>query len=153
MKKITLQKVLWALEGIQYKVTVPKEVRIKAKKSLERSEIAEILRDVRRSIYALESTSLSPDDAAHLVRKTRQAEILSRLEEVLNIPELEKTTYTLIRNEVRKLKGVELDQDRVNHFAEWLKEAVAKAPVIVWEVMQPVLSELIATGIKKQAGL
>jgi len=36
MKKITLDKVLWALEDLQYKVTVPEPVRSKAKRSLER---------------------------------------------------------------------------------------------------------------------
>ena len=41
MKKITLEKVLWAMEdsaqgGSKYKVTVPDEIRIKAKKALDR---------------------------------------------------------------------------------------------------------------------
>ncbi len=36
MKKITLEKVQWALEDMQYKVTVPDEIRIKAKRSLDR---------------------------------------------------------------------------------------------------------------------
>ncbi len=36
MKKITLEKILWSLEDMQYKVTVPDEVRIKAEKALDR---------------------------------------------------------------------------------------------------------------------
>jgi len=41
MKKITLEKVLWALEdsardGFKYKVTVPDNIRTKAKKALDR---------------------------------------------------------------------------------------------------------------------
>lgn len=36
MKKITLEKVAWSLEDIQYKITVPEEVRIKAKKAIDR---------------------------------------------------------------------------------------------------------------------
>jgi quinolinate synthase len=36
MKKITLDKVIMALEDMQYKVTVPEEIRTKAKKSLDR---------------------------------------------------------------------------------------------------------------------
>ena len=36
MKKITLEKVLWSLEDMQYKVEVPEDVRIKAKKALDR---------------------------------------------------------------------------------------------------------------------
>jgi quinolinate synthase len=36
MKKITLEKVAWSLEDMQYKVTVPEEMRIKAKKALDR---------------------------------------------------------------------------------------------------------------------
>jgi quinolinate synthase len=36
MKKITLEKVLWSLEDIQYKVVVPEEIRIKAKKAIDR---------------------------------------------------------------------------------------------------------------------
>ena len=36
MKKITLEKVVWSLEDMQYKVTVPDEIRIKAKKALDR---------------------------------------------------------------------------------------------------------------------
>jgi len=36
MKKITMEKVLWALELMQYKITVPDEIRQKAKKSLDR---------------------------------------------------------------------------------------------------------------------
>jgi quinolinate synthase len=36
MKKITLEKVAWSLEDMQYKITVSQEVRIKAKKALDR---------------------------------------------------------------------------------------------------------------------
>jgi quinolinate synthase len=36
MKKISLEKVLWALEQMQYKITVQEEIRQKAKRSLER---------------------------------------------------------------------------------------------------------------------
>jgi quinolinate synthase len=36
MKKITLEKVVWSLEDMQYKITVPQEIRIKAKKALDR---------------------------------------------------------------------------------------------------------------------
>jgi len=36
MKKITLEKVLWSLEDMQYKVTVPKETAIAARKALDR---------------------------------------------------------------------------------------------------------------------
>jgi quinolinate synthase len=36
MKRITLDKVLWSLEDMQYKVTVPDEIRMKAKRSLDR---------------------------------------------------------------------------------------------------------------------
>jgi quinolinate synthase len=36
MKRITLEKVFWALEDMQYKITIPEEVRIRAKKALDR---------------------------------------------------------------------------------------------------------------------
>jgi quinolinate synthase len=36
MKRITAEKVLWSLEDMQYKVTVPDNVRVKAKKALDR---------------------------------------------------------------------------------------------------------------------
>ncbi len=36
MKRISIEKVLWSLEDMQYKVTVPDEVRVKAKKALDR---------------------------------------------------------------------------------------------------------------------
>jgi quinolinate synthase len=36
MKKITLEKVAWSLEDMQYKIIVPEEVRIKAKKAIDR---------------------------------------------------------------------------------------------------------------------
>ncbi|MFA5252617.1 MAG: quinolinate synthase NadA [Phycisphaerae bacterium] len=36
MKKITLEKVAWSLEDMQYKITVPEEIRIKAKRALDR---------------------------------------------------------------------------------------------------------------------
>lgn len=36
MKKITLEKVAWSLEDMQYKITVPEGIRIKAKKALDR---------------------------------------------------------------------------------------------------------------------
>jgi quinolinate synthase len=36
MKKITLEKVAWSLEDMQYKITVPEKIRIKAKKALDR---------------------------------------------------------------------------------------------------------------------
>ena len=35
MKRITLEKVLWSLENMQYKVTVPQEIRIEAKKAID----------------------------------------------------------------------------------------------------------------------
>jgi len=36
MKKITLEKVLWSLEDMQYKITVPDQIRMKAEKALDR---------------------------------------------------------------------------------------------------------------------
>ena len=36
MKKITLEKVLWSLEDMQYKITVDENMRIKAKAALDR---------------------------------------------------------------------------------------------------------------------
>jgi quinolinate synthase len=36
MKRITAEKVLWSLEDMKYKVTVPDNVRIKAKKAIDR---------------------------------------------------------------------------------------------------------------------
>jgi quinolinate synthase len=36
MKKITLEKVVWSLEDMQYKITLPEKIRIKAKKALDR---------------------------------------------------------------------------------------------------------------------
>ncbi len=36
MKRITLEKILWSLQDSQYKVTVPQDVRLKAKKALDR---------------------------------------------------------------------------------------------------------------------
>lgn len=36
MKRITLEKILWSLQDSQYKVTVPQDVRIEAKKALDR---------------------------------------------------------------------------------------------------------------------
>jgi quinolinate synthase len=35
MKRITLDKVLWSLQDLQYKVTLPQDIRIKAKKALD----------------------------------------------------------------------------------------------------------------------
>jgi len=43
MKLITLEKILWSLQDLQYKVTVPRDVRLKAKKALDR--MVEILPD------------------------------------------------------------------------------------------------------------
>jgi quinolinate synthase len=36
MKKITLDKIVTALEQMEYKVTVPNEIRVKAKKAIDR---------------------------------------------------------------------------------------------------------------------
>jgi quinolinate synthase len=36
MKKITLEKIIWALEDMQYKISVPEEIRDKAKQALDR---------------------------------------------------------------------------------------------------------------------
>jgi quinolinate synthase len=36
MKKITLEKVAWSLEDMQYKITVPEEIRKKARKAIDR---------------------------------------------------------------------------------------------------------------------
>ncbi len=36
MKKITLEKILWSLEDMQYKIALPEQIRTKAKKSLDR---------------------------------------------------------------------------------------------------------------------
>jgi len=35
MKKIDLEKILWALEDLQYRVTVPEEIANKARRSIE----------------------------------------------------------------------------------------------------------------------
>jgi quinolinate synthase len=36
MKKITLEKVAWSLEDMQYEIKVPEEIRVKAKRALDR---------------------------------------------------------------------------------------------------------------------
>jgi len=36
MKLITLEKVLWALEDLQYEVKIPENIRLRAKQSVER---------------------------------------------------------------------------------------------------------------------
>jgi quinolinate synthase len=36
MKRITLEKVLWSLEDMQYKITVPESVRARARTALDR---------------------------------------------------------------------------------------------------------------------
>jgi quinolinate synthase len=36
MKKITLEKIIWSLEDLKFKITIPQDVRLKAKKSLDR---------------------------------------------------------------------------------------------------------------------
>jgi quinolinate synthase len=36
MKKITLEKVAWSLEDMQYEIAVPEDIRVKAKKALDR---------------------------------------------------------------------------------------------------------------------
>jgi quinolinate synthase len=36
MKRITLEKVLWSLEDLAYEITVPQEIRDKARLSIER---------------------------------------------------------------------------------------------------------------------
>jgi quinolinate synthase len=36
MKRITLEKVLWSLEDMQYRIIVPEQIRVKAKRALER---------------------------------------------------------------------------------------------------------------------
>jgi quinolinate synthase len=36
MKRITLEKVLWSLEDMQYRITVPEEIRNRAKNALDR---------------------------------------------------------------------------------------------------------------------
>jgi quinolinate synthase len=36
MKKITLEKIIWSLEDMQYKISVPEEIREKAKQALDR---------------------------------------------------------------------------------------------------------------------
>ncbi|UCF43029.1 MAG: quinolinate synthase NadA, partial [Planctomycetota bacterium] len=36
MKRITPEKILWALEDMQYKITVPEPIRAKAQKALDR---------------------------------------------------------------------------------------------------------------------
>jgi quinolinate synthase len=35
MKRINLEKILWSLQDLQYKVTIPQDIRIKAKKALD----------------------------------------------------------------------------------------------------------------------
>jgi quinolinate synthase len=36
MKRITMEKIVWSLEDMQYKITVPEKIRLKAKESLDR---------------------------------------------------------------------------------------------------------------------
>jgi quinolinate synthase len=36
MKRITLEKVLWSLEDMHYRITVPEEIRTRAKNALDK---------------------------------------------------------------------------------------------------------------------
>jgi quinolinate synthase len=36
MKKITLEKILWSLEDLKFKITVPEDIRLKAKSALDK---------------------------------------------------------------------------------------------------------------------
>ena len=38
MKRITLDKVLWSLEDMQYKITVPADIAAKARKALDKND-------------------------------------------------------------------------------------------------------------------
>lgn len=124
--------------------------RDKTPKNLNKWAVFGILRDIRRVIYILEVTDISPEKAHELVAKARHEEILKQMEDaVKNSKQLDSSMQINIQKEILKLKKAELDKKNVENFTERLRQIGGKS----LEVLQPIISDLIAALIKKETGL
>lgn len=118
---------------------------------LTRSRCWEILRDIRRSVYAFEFLNITEEQRTEL-RNTamfndRLAVLTELVQKTEEIPPQERNETVRLLSQLKERKLVE------EHHQVRLVECLNRLGGKVWEVAKPILTEVITATIKKQYGL
>jgi len=118
---------------------------------MDRKQAWSLLRDVRRSIYALESLEL---DEEKMIDIRDQAARLDRLANIEELAEKASELTSRDRNEIKEAisllrRGTQLTEDRQINLVALLKKVGGK----LWDVARPVLSEILTATVKHQLNL
>ncbi|TET45487.1 hypothetical protein E3J59_03720 [Candidatus Aerophobetes bacterium] len=129
---------------------ISKYVHPETSQRLTKSRCWEILRDIRRSVYAFEFLDLTEEQRVEFRNKAILNDLvvltgLVQKTEKLALQERNETVQLLSR-----LKKGELTEER---HQVWLVECLKRLGGRVWEVAKPILAELISATIRKQYGL
>ena len=109
------------------------------------------LRDVRRTVYALESLSLNNEERANLRNQALRNDRLAAIEEVANKSEgLDAGARHELKDILNHLrKGTQLSEERQAIFVQLL----TKLGKTGRELADPVLTEVLTEDVKKKCGL
>jgi flagellar motility protein MotE (MotC chaperone) len=118
---------------------------------VDKKKASELLRDVRRSVYALEYLPLSGDERARLKEIAYNHERIAIIGE---LAEQEGAITSEERKEIQKLLAQAVSKSlpedaKQSRLVELLKKIGGKA----WEVAQPVISDVLSAAIKQKYGL
>ncbi len=126
----------------------------KPSKKMDRNEAWILLRDIRRCVYALELLDMNESEQASLQNKVLKFERLEMLEQVAEkIEGLDLRDKQELKELIARMKkGIELSEEGQQTLITVLQKLKDKRDK-AWEVLRPVLSELLTAAAKKQLGL
>jgi hypothetical protein len=133
------------------RVSAPLHPELKQKSNMDKDKVWANLRDVRRTIYSLESLNLTNEKRRELVHnaiKTEQLDIINKyVRETENLEKHEKQQINKLLADVKK--GELKDEERQTQLITLLKKIGGKA----FEIAIPILKDILTATVKKTLGI
>jgi hypothetical protein len=122
---------------------------------MTRADAWRLLRDIRRSIYALELLDLDDKRKVELCHQVqvnhRLATVKDLLKEAEGLDNKDKEQLTQLLEQLRK--GKLETEDKQADLVAILKKVSGRVGEKIWEVARPVLSDVLTAAVKQQCGL